>query len=48
MNRGIHLSIPEPDIEDMKTTVLAITESYNIKLDTLYGKYFEDFIIDIL
>ncbi|KAL6600844.1 hypothetical protein U3516DRAFT_761583 [Neocallimastix sp. 'constans'] len=40
MNRGIHLSIPEPDIEDMKTTVLAITESYNIKFEDLKLKDF--------
>jgi len=42
MNRGIHLSNPEPDIEDLKTTALAITKSYNNKLNTLYKKYFED------
>ncbi|KAG4105845.1 hypothetical protein H8356DRAFT_537424 [Neocallimastix lanati (nom. inval.)] len=42
MDRGIHLSTPNPDIEDLKIAALAITKSYNIKLNTLYGKYFEE------
>eukprot|EP00833_Pecoramyces_ruminatium_P010375 jgi/Orpsp1_1/1184407/evm.model.c7180000089405.2 len=41
MNRGIHISIPEPDEEDLKTTALSISESYNSKLNKYYLKYFE-------
>ena len=29
MNRGIYLSIPEPDEKDLKSTSITIAESYN-------------------
>ena len=32
MNRGVYLSIPEPDEEDLKTTSVTIAESYNKEL----------------
>ncbi|KAG4089111.1 hypothetical protein H8356DRAFT_1007620 [Neocallimastix lanati (nom. inval.)] len=49
MNRGIHLSIPEPDEDDLITTSLAIAESYdqilklnyNQELENLALSYFE-------
>ncbi|OUM67355.1 hypothetical protein PIROE2DRAFT_58828 [Piromyces sp. E2] len=41
MNRGIHLSIPEPDKDDLIETALAIAESYDIRLIHDYKKYFE-------
>ena len=40
MNRGISISIPEPDEEDNKETALTIGKSYN---ETLVGKYKYDF-----
>ena len=42
MNRGIHLSIPEPDYEDLIETALAIAESYDIRLKSNYKEYFEN------
>ena len=49
MNRGLFLSIPPPDKEDLQTTANTIAESYNQKLaqdnkelfDTLANTYFE-------
>ena len=32
MNRGLFLSIPKPDKNDLETTALTIAESYNVKL----------------
>ena len=32
MNRGLYLSIPQPDLEDLKLTAQTIAESYNIDL----------------
>ena len=32
MNKGLLLSIPPPDLEDLKTTALLIAESYNVNL----------------
>ena len=40
MNRGIHLSITEPDEEDLIFTALKIAESYDIKLVQDYKNYF--------
>ena len=41
MNRGIHLSIPEPDKEDLSETALAIAKSYDPRLIQDYKEYFE-------
>eukprot|EP00833_Pecoramyces_ruminatium_P004169 jgi/Orpsp1_1/1178201/evm.model.c7180000064404.1 len=41
MNRGIHISIPEPDEDDLITTALSIAGSYNSKLNKYYIKEFE-------
>jgi len=41
MNRGIHLSIPEPDEDDLKETAIAIAESYDKRLTHDYKEYFE-------
>ena len=41
MNRGIHLSITEPDKEDLKFTALKIAESYDKRLAQDYKEYFE-------
>jgi len=41
MNRGIHLSIPEPDEQDLIDTALAIAESYDPRLKQNYKKYYE-------
>ena len=40
MNRGIHLSITEPDEEDLIFTALKIAESYDVKLVQDYKNYF--------
>jgi len=40
MNRGIHLSIPEPDEEDLIETALAIAESFDIRLKQDYREYY--------
>ena len=45
MNRGIHLSIPEPDLEDLKFTAKTIVESYDNFLLTEYGSLFEKLAI---
>ena len=39
MNRGIHLSITDPDEEDLKFTATKIAESYNVKLAQDYNDY---------
>ena len=41
MNRGIHLSITEPDEEDLIFTALEIVKSYHVKLVHDYKIYFE-------
>ena len=41
MNRGIRLSITEPDKEDLKDTTLEIAKSYNNRLIQDYNEYFE-------
>ena len=43
MNRGIHLSIPEPYKEDLTETALAIAKSYDPRLIQDYKEYFEYF-----
>ena len=40
MNRGIYLSITEPDEEDLIFTALKIAESYDVKLVQEYKNYF--------
>ena len=42
MNRGIYISIPEPDEEDMKETALTIGKSYNEILAEKYRVFFEN------
>ena len=42
MNRGIYISIPEPDEEDMKETALTIGKSYNEILAEKYRSFFEN------
>jgi len=39
MNRGIYLSIPEPDEEDLISTAIAIAESYDSRLKQNYHQY---------
>ena len=41
MNRGIFISIPEPDEEDMKETALTIGKSYNDILSEKFRYFFE-------
>ncbi|ORX42165.1 hypothetical protein BCR36DRAFT_465734 [Piromyces finnis] len=41
MNRGIYLSIPEPDEQDLIDTALAIAKSYDPKLVQDYKIYYE-------
>ena len=41
MNRGISISIPEPDEEDNKLTALTIGESYNNSLELDYKEIYE-------
>ena len=41
MNRGIHLSITEPDKDDLIDTALSIAESYDQRLIQDYKNYFE-------
>jgi len=41
MNRGIHLSITEPDEEDLKETAFELAKSYNGRLIQDYKEYFE-------
>ena len=42
MNRGIFISIPEPDEEDMKETALTIGKSYNEILADKFRHFFEN------
>ena len=42
MNRGIYLSIPEPDEEDLKKTSVTIAESYNKSLTNNNEDIFKD------
>jgi len=42
MNRGIYLSIPEPDEEDLKNTAVTIAESYNKSLTNLNEDIFKE------
>ena len=42
MNRGLFISIPEPDEDDMKNTALTIGRSYNERLTDYYRLFFED------
>ena len=42
MNRGISISIPEPDEEDIKNTSLTIANSYDKNLDSKYKLFFEN------
>eukprot|EP00833_Pecoramyces_ruminatium_P011448 jgi/Orpsp1_1/1185480/evm.model.c7180000093977.1 len=41
MNRGICLSIPEPDKEDLKETAKSISESYDTRLIQKYNELFK-------
>jgi len=41
MNRGIHLSIPEPDEKDLTETAFSITESFDIRLKQNYYYYYK-------
>lgn len=38
MNRGIHLSIPEPTENDLKETAKSIVDSFNMNYSELFGK----------
>ena len=42
MNRGIFISIPEPDEEDMKDTAITIGKSYNEILADKFRNFFEE------
>jgi len=48
MNRGIHLSIPEPDKDDLVETANEIAKSYDNKLIQDYSKYLEDLSLSYL
>ena len=41
MNRGIYLSIPEPDLEDLQKTAIIIAKSYDNKLNK-YSTFFNN------
>ena len=41
MNRGLYLSIPQPDLEDLKITAQTIAESYNLQLANDNKELFE-------
>ena len=41
MNRGIYLSIPEPEKDDLINTALSVAKSYFYNLDTNYKAYYE-------
>ena len=41
MNRGLYLSIPQPDLEDLKQTAQTIAESYNRQLADEHKDLFE-------
>ena len=45
MNRGIYLSIPQPDLEDLKKTSQIIAQSYNEKIAEQYKDFFENLAI---
>ena len=45
MNRGIYLSIPKPDLEDLKNTAQIIAESYNENIARQYKDFFENLAI---
>ena len=45
MNRGLYLSIPQPDLEDLKTTAQTIAESYNQQLANVHKDLFETLAI---
>jgi len=42
MNRGMYLSIPDPEIEDTKETSLTIGKSYNEQIGNLYKDFYKD------
>ena len=42
MNRGMQLSIPEPDKEDIKTTAITIGKSYDKTLADQFKSFYED------
>jgi len=42
MNRGLHISIPELDEEDIKITSKTIAESYNKELVSKFSSFFEN------
>jgi hypothetical protein len=41
MNRGMHLSIPEPSKEDTEKTALTIGESYDKNIASKYKTFYE-------
>jgi len=45
MNRGLYLSIPQPDLEDLKQTAQTIAESYNDQLAQKHKDLFENLAI---
>ena len=45
MNRGLYLSIPQPDLEDLKLTSQIIAESHNKQLAQDYKELFENLAI---
>ena len=45
MNRGLYLSIPQSDLEDLKQTAQTIEESYNLMLTQQYKDLFETLAI---
>ena len=45
MNRGIYLSIPQPDLEDLKQTALIIAQSYDEHLAKEHKEFFENLAI---
>ena len=45
MNRGLYLSIPPPDLEDLKQTAQIIAESYNKQLAEDNKELFETLAI---
>ena len=45
MNRGIYLSIPQPDLENLKKTAQIIAQSYNEKIAEQYKDFFENLAI---
>jgi hypothetical protein len=45
MNRGLYLSIPQPDLEDLTETAQTIAESYNPQLAQKHKDLFENLAI---